>query len=69
MATVDALVMGRKSFEAILAFDTWPYGEKPVFVLSTKPLGRAPVGLKWSGCPELRRKSCRSLLLAARRPE
>jgi dihydrofolate reductase len=54
MATVDALVMGRKSFESILAFDKWPYGEKPVFVLSSKPLGTAPVGAvveRMSGAP------------------
>ena len=44
MATVDALVIGRKTFETVLAFDTWPYGEKPVFVLSTRPLAPAPAG-------------------------
>ena len=44
MATVDALVMGRKTFETVLTFDTWPYGEKPVFVLSTRPLAPAPLG-------------------------
>jgi dihydrofolate reductase len=44
MATVDALVIGRKTFETVLAFDTWPYGEKPVFVLSTRTLAPAPVG-------------------------
>jgi len=38
MATVDALVIGRKTFETVLTFDTWPYGEKRVFVLSTRPL-------------------------------
>jgi dihydrofolate reductase len=27
--------MGRKSFETVLAFDPWPYGEKRVIVLST----------------------------------
>ena len=42
MATVDALVMGRKSFEKVLTFDTWPYGEKPVYVLSAHPLAPAP---------------------------
>src|SRR3977135_3291833 len=36
MATVDALVMGRKTFDTVLAFDAWPYGKKPVIVLSTK---------------------------------
>lgn len=31
MATVDALVMGRKTYETVLGFDAWPY-EKPVVV-------------------------------------
>jgi len=44
MATVDALVIGRKTFETVLTFDTWPYGEKPVFVLSTRTLAAAPPG-------------------------
>jgi dihydrofolate reductase len=44
MATVDALVIGRKTFETVLTFDAWPYGEKPVFVLSTRALAPAPSG-------------------------
>ncbi len=44
MDLVDALVIGRKTFETVLSFDTWFYGEKPVFVLSTRPLAPAPVG-------------------------
>jgi dihydrofolate reductase len=44
MATVEALVIGRKTFETVLTFDTWPYGEKPVFVLSTGSLAQAPLG-------------------------
>jgi len=44
MATVDALVIGRKTFETVLTFDAWPYGEKPVFVLSTRTLAAAPPG-------------------------
>jgi dihydrofolate reductase len=35
MATVDALVIGRKTYETVLGFDSWPYGRKPVVVLST----------------------------------
>lgn len=35
MATVDALVIGRKTLETVLGFDAWPYGTKPVVVLST----------------------------------
>ena len=34
MDSVDCLVMGRKSFETVLAFDPWPYGDKRVIVLS-----------------------------------
>jgi dihydrofolate reductase len=44
MATVDALVIGRKTFETVLTFDTWPYAEKAVFVLSTRPLATPPPG-------------------------
>ena len=44
MATVEALVIGRKTFDTVLAFDRWPYGEKPVFVLSTRALAPAPPG-------------------------
>jgi len=35
-ASVDALVIGRNTFETVLAFPRWPYGEKPVVVLSTR---------------------------------
>ena len=44
IATVDALVMGRNTYETVLAFDAWPYGAKPVFVLSSRPLPPAPAG-------------------------
>jgi dihydrofolate reductase len=44
MATVDALVIGRNTFETVLSFDAWPYGGKPVFVLSSRPLAPAPPG-------------------------
>ncbi len=49
MASVDALVIGRKTYETVLAFDTWPYGEKPVFVLSSRPLTSAPAGARVEG--------------------
>jgi dihydrofolate reductase len=37
-ASVDALVIGRKTFETVLAFDAWPYGDKRVVVLSSWPV-------------------------------
>ena len=42
MATVDALVIGRKTYETVLTFGTWPYGAKPVFALSSRALAPAP---------------------------
>src|SRR5580693_7290142 len=38
IASVDALVIGRKTFETVLAFPVWPYGEKRVVVLSSRPV-------------------------------
>jgi dihydrofolate reductase len=38
MSTVDVLVMGRNSFEKVLTFDAWLYGDKPVVVLTSRPL-------------------------------
>ncbi|MBI3132177.1 MAG: dihydrofolate reductase [Acidobacteria bacterium] len=38
MATIDALVIGRKTFEKVLTFDPWPYGSKRVVVLSRSSL-------------------------------
>ena len=38
VATVDTHVIGRKTFETVLGFGAWPYGEKPVVVLSSRPL-------------------------------
>lgn len=38
IATVDALVMGRKTLEKILTFPEWPYEGTPVIALSHQPL-------------------------------
>ena len=35
MDSVDVMVMGRKSYEKILSFGEWPYGDKRVIVLSS----------------------------------
>ena len=35
---IDALVMGRHSFEKVLTFDLWPYENTPVIVLSSKKI-------------------------------
>jgi dihydrofolate reductase len=38
IASVDALVIGRKTFETVLTFGAWPYGDKRVVVLSSRPV-------------------------------
>lgn len=38
MASVDAIVLGRKSFETVLTFGAWPYADKRVVVLSSQPV-------------------------------
>jgi dihydrofolate reductase len=38
IASVDALVIGRKTFEKVLSFEAWPYGDKRVVILSSRPL-------------------------------
>jgi dihydrofolate reductase len=43
MASVDALVIGRKTFEKVLTFETWPYGDKRVVVLSSRPVDLSAV--------------------------
>jgi dihydrofolate reductase len=38
IASVDAIVMGRNTFETVLTLGAWPYGDKRVVVLSNRPL-------------------------------
>ena len=38
IASVDVIIIGRNTFEVVLAFPEWPYGKKQVVVLSTKKL-------------------------------
>jgi len=43
IASVDAIVIGRKTFETVLAFEAWPYGDMRVVVLSSRPLDLSAV--------------------------
>jgi dihydrofolate reductase len=38
MASIDGIVIGRKTFETVLTFETWPYGSKRVAVLTRQPI-------------------------------
>jgi dihydrofolate reductase len=55
IATVDALIIGRHTYETVLGFGGWFYGEKPVFVLSSRPIREPPPGAiveRMAGAPE-----------------
>ncbi len=38
MNSIDTLVMGRKTYEKVLSFGQWSYGNKPVIVLSSEKI-------------------------------
>ncbi len=42
LASVDALLMGRKSYDAVRSFGDWPYGDRPTMVMTTRPISDAP---------------------------
>jgi len=44
IATVDVIVIGRKTFETVLAMDDWPYRLKHVVVLSSRPVDLSGAG-------------------------
>jgi dihydrofolate reductase len=55
-SSVDALIIGRKTFETVLSFGSWPYGDKRVVVLSSSPIDFSKVAggvvEQMSGPPE-----------------
>ena len=42
IATVDAIVMGRKTYDFVQDLGAWPYGDLPVFVLSSTEVKAPP---------------------------
>ena len=45
LAETGALLMGRRTFDVVAGFGgTWPYGDRPVFVATNRPL-HAPEGV------------------------
>lgn len=52
--TVDVLVMGSHTFEFVLDYGTWPYGDKPVVVLSSRTISipdEFPETIEMMNCP------------------
>ena len=47
MSDVGALLMGRRTYDAVAAFGgDWPYGERPVLVATHRPLDPSPPGVR-----------------------
>jgi dihydrofolate reductase len=44
LSTVDAIVMGRNTYDVVLPFPEWPYGARPLFVLTSRPIESVPAG-------------------------
>jgi len=70
MAEVDALAMGRNTYETVRSFGAWPYAATPVYVLSRSlqalPLPPAGSEILWQQSPQelvshLQSQSCRKL--------
>jgi len=51
LATVDALVIGRRTYEVVLGFPAWPYAGKRVIVCTHRPASPAHGEELWSGSP------------------
>jgi dihydrofolate reductase len=41
IATIDTIVIGRKTFETVMSFDGWFYGDRRVVALSSRPVDRS----------------------------
>ena len=58
IADIDAIVMGRKTFEKVLTFEKWYYGKKRIVVLSRQPIdlsiaqGRGGIVERMAGPPK-----------------
>jgi dihydrofolate reductase len=54
--SIDALVMGRNTYDMVLSFGAWAYGDTPVFVLTHRPIDQpqdpAACVESMSGSPE-----------------
>lgn len=46
MERVDALIMGRTTYDQVAGFGSWPYAGKRTVVLTSRPLGDAPDGVE-----------------------
>lgn len=48
MARIDAVVLGRVTYEQVLGFGDWPYGERPVVVLGSGGADAGSPRVQWA---------------------
>ena len=46
MKDIDAIVMGRGTYDKVLTFAAWPYGDRPTWVASSREIAPPPPGAK-----------------------
>lgn len=46
LASVDAILMGRDTYDVIRAMGEWPHPDKPVTVMTHRPMPGAPAGVE-----------------------
>lgn len=46
LASVDAILMGRDTYDAVRAMGDWPHPDKPVTVMTNRPLADPPAGVE-----------------------
>lgn len=46
-AGVDGLLMGRRTYEQVLGWGQWPYGDKPCWVFTSRPLEAASESVRF----------------------
>ena len=68
MASIDAMVLGRNSYDVVTSFDPWPYAGKRVMVLTHRDMPVVHGAETWNGPLEnllekLWREGCRHIYL------
>ncbi|MGB3312692.1 MAG: hypothetical protein WBG32_02970 [Nodosilinea sp.] len=50
-SSIDAIVMGRRTYDQVLSFGDWPYPGKPSYIMTHQPLSPLPLTCPLSALP------------------
>ena len=45
LKTIDAIIMGRTTYDQVLTFGPWPYGDIPCYVFTNRNISNPPAGV------------------------